>query len=56
MDEVGSNMGRTWGDLGSCGVVLEVMRCEFLMGYKNFEVPGAVDSEMSRKFAKVIKS
>jgi hypothetical protein len=47
-----SELGRfgvLWGGSGGPEVC-------FLMGHKNFEVPEAVDSEFSRKIAKVIRS
>jgi hypothetical protein len=56
VQHMGSIRGRSEVDLGSYGIVLEVRRCGFLMGYKNFKVPGAVDSGTSRNIAKVIMS
>jgi hypothetical protein len=45
-------IGSIWGFVGGSGG----QEVYFLMGYKNFEVPGAVDSEMSRNISKVIRS
>jgi hypothetical protein len=46
-------MGFVWGPyevhMGSCGMILEVRRCVFLMGYMNFEVPECVDITKYRK-------
>jgi hypothetical protein len=51
----GVDPGSFWGRSGILWDHSGGQEVCFLMGYKDFEVPRAVDSEMSRKIAKDVR-